>query len=161
MTGAGDVRAENRNQELTAISRQLKQLARELNVPALALAQLNRGPEQTSDRRPSLHDLRDCGALEQDADVVLFLWQGKQESLDKATTTIVNVEFGKNRNGPVARGTFTFSIASARLSRAAKPEWSRRHRRHACRAGTGHRGVSSLTLSLSGGCSAVRVTRPP
>jgi replicative DNA helicase len=94
------LRPESRVQEITYISRWLKKLAREMKVPVLALAQLSRSPEQRKDRRPMLSDLRESGAIEQDADVVIFLYRDDyyNENSDKENVAEINV--AKQRNGP-------------------------------------------------------------
>ncbi|MEW6523529.1 MAG: replicative DNA helicase [Bacillota bacterium] len=89
-------RAENRQQEISEISRSLKALARELDVPVLACSQLSRAVEQRTDRRPLLSDLRESGAIEQDADVVMFLHQNP----DAAEANVLEVIVAKQRNGP-------------------------------------------------------------
>ncbi len=97
----------NREQEIAQISRSLKALAKELNIPVIALAQLNRSVEQRSgDRRPQLSDLRESGSIEQDADVVMFLSRpemyGKTTFEDGSSTKdIVEIVIGKQRNGPI------------------------------------------------------------
>lgn len=96
-TGRGD----NRQQEISDISRSLKGIARELNIPIIALSQLSRAPEQRADRRPMLSDLRESGAIEQDADMVVFLYRDdyyNEESEEKGITEVI---IGKQRNGPV------------------------------------------------------------
>ncbi|MGB9867984.1 MAG: replicative DNA helicase [Bacillota bacterium] len=94
MQGRG--KAENRQQEISEISRSLKALGRELKVPVIALSQLSRAVEQRQDRRPQLSDLRESGAIEQDADIVIFL----HSSPEMETSQIVEVILAKQRNGP-------------------------------------------------------------
>ncbi len=94
---AGDGRADNRQQEVSNISRALKQLARELEVPVIAISQLNRSPEARADREPQLSDLRESGAIEQDADMVMFLYEDPSDPQGKGT---VKLKVAKHRNGP-------------------------------------------------------------
>jgi replicative DNA helicase len=112
---SGPSNADNRQQEISAISRSIKAVAKELNVPVVALSQLSRAPEQRTDKRPVLADLRESGAIEQDADLVLFVYREEVyrrpddliddsgdliddsgESIEGKTELII----GKQRNGP-------------------------------------------------------------
>jgi replicative DNA helicase len=101
---SGDTRTENRVQEVSHISRSLKVLARELEIPVLAAAQLSRAVEQRADKRPVLSDLRESGSLEQDADIVMFIHRPDAMEKDSPRVNIAELMVAKHRNGPVHPG---------------------------------------------------------
>ncbi len=115
-------RVESRQQEVSQISRELKGLAKELNVPLVALSQLSRAPESRSDHRPQLADLRESGALEQDADVVAFIYREEQykspeerESMPDDKKNVAEIIVAKQRNGPTGTIDLRFTPSSMRF----------------------------------------------
>ncbi|MBI1764056.1 MAG: replicative DNA helicase [Acidobacteria bacterium] len=106
MSGRG--RIESRQQEVSQISRELKMLAKELNVPLIALSQLSRAPEQRTGSRPQLSDLRESGSIEQDADVVMFIYREDYYKPETEKQNIAEIIIGKQRNGPTGAVELVF-----------------------------------------------------
>ncbi|HVF23252.1 MAG TPA: replicative DNA helicase [Pyrinomonadaceae bacterium] len=115
-------RAESRQQEVSQISRELKGLAKELNVPVVALSQLSRAPESRSDHKPQLSDLRESGALEQDADLVAFIFreevymsEQERDAMPESEQNIAELIIAKQRNGPIGTVRLRFTASSMRF----------------------------------------------
>ena len=116
---SGGLRIENRVQEVSYISRHMKILARELNVPVLAAAQLSRAIEQRADKEPQLSDLRESGSLEQDSDIVMFIHRPEMYEKDTLKRHLAQIKIAKHRNGPVGTVELVFRDNLAKFENAA------------------------------------------
>jgi replicative DNA helicase len=104
----GSRRSDNRVQEVADISRSLKILARELNLPVIAVSQLSRNVEHRTDKRPMLADLRDSGSIEQDADIVIFIYRDEVYNPDSPQKGIAEIHIAKHRSGPIGKVDLAF-----------------------------------------------------
>ena len=108
-------KVESRQQEVSEFSRQMKLLAKELEVPVIALSQLNRGPEQRTDKRPQVSDLRESGSLEQDADIVMLLHRPDSTERDDPRAGEADLILGKHRGGPTSTITVAHQLHYSRF----------------------------------------------
>ena len=112
---SGNKKAESRQQEVSELSRSLKLLAKELECPVIAMSQLNRGPEQRTDKKPQLSDLRESGAIEQDADLVILLY--REDMIERESPRAGEADFivAKHRNGQTSTVTVSSQLHYSRF----------------------------------------------
>ncbi len=127
----GSSNPESRQQEISEISRSLKALAKELDVPVVALSQLNRGLESRTDKRPMMSDLRESGAIEQDADIIMFVYResvycekckNKEQTCEESHVGKAEIIIGKQRNGPIGIVDLAFLGEHTRFENLSKRE---------------------------------------
>ena len=115
------VKTDNRQQEISDISRAIKGIARELNIPVIVLSQLNRAADARTDKRPMLSDIRESGAIEQDADLIMFLYREDYYDKETENKNVVEVIIAKQRNGPTGTVKLTWQPKYTRFVNAARP----------------------------------------